>query len=168
MLHDPASMNGGLNLADYTNEALLVPTLKEKDTAGVIQELGRKLQQEGRLSDLLPFYNAALNREFLFPTAIEPGIALPHARLGGLPQLSFALGRCDEPIRWGNKTSAVRLVFLLAVPSSETAGYLNLIAGLARLGKQPQILQALLSAASEQAMWSVLKEITLRNGSPGL
>jgi mannitol/fructose-specific phosphotransferase system IIA component (Ntr-type) len=71
----------GASVADFTHEALIAPQLSELDTAGVIQELSPLLQQEARIPDLPPFYHAALNREFLVSTAMDYGMAFPHARV---------------------------------------------------------------------------------------
>jgi PTS system fructose-specific IIC component len=84
---------GLLTLADYTRPALIVSQLHERDTAGIIGELSKVLQQEGVVSDVLPFYHAALNHELLSNSALGCGIALPHGRLSGVKQLQFAFGR---------------------------------------------------------------------------
>ena len=73
------------SLVRYTRPALIVPQLRERDTAGVVKELSQPLQQEGCVADVLAFYHAALNHEFLVNSAIEGGIAFPHARLHGVP-----------------------------------------------------------------------------------
>ena len=70
-----------MTLADFTTSELILPNLRGDDVATVIQELSRALQREKRVPDLLPFYHAALNREFLVSSDWEAGMAFPHARL---------------------------------------------------------------------------------------
>src|SRR5438552_13250230 len=136
-----------ITLADFTTHGLIVPHLHGRDLPSILQELSQALQREARLPDLLPFYQAALNREFLGSTDLEPGMAFPHARLPGLKELSFAFGRSDEPLDWGGKAGrSVRLVFLMAVPATDSARYLLLISGLARLAKDPLLVEKLYSA----------------------
>src|ERR1051325_3504138 len=89
------------SLADYTEPALIVPQLRERDTAGVVKELSQLLREGGRVPDLLAFYNAALNHEFLVNSATDCGIAFPHARLHGVTESCFAFGRTQEPFVWG-------------------------------------------------------------------
>src|SRR5437867_3887819 len=109
-------------LADYTGPDLMIPELRLDDVAGVVQELCQVLRKAERVADLLPFYQATLVREYLVSTVAGPGIAFPHARLQGLSQACFALGRSPQPIRWGsNDWSPVRLVFLSAVPATDAA-----------------------------------------------
>jgi mannitol/fructose-specific phosphotransferase system IIA component (Ntr-type) len=152
-----------MTLADYTQPGLIVAHLRERDTAGVVSELSQALQREGHVPDLLPFYHAALNQELLANTALECGLAFPHARLSGVKRLQFAFGRTPEPIIWGAKGSyPVQLIFLLAVPATDAANYLHLLASLAKLGQQAELLAELRVADSAEAILAALQQIRLR------
>jgi mannitol/fructose-specific phosphotransferase system IIA component (Ntr-type) len=154
-----------VTLADYTNSTLIVPHLREGDTAGVISELSQALQREGCVPDLLPFYHAALNQELLTNSALQCGLAYPHARLSAIRRLRFAFGRTPQPITWGPKGSyPVQLVVLLAVPATDAASYLHLLASLAKLGQEPELLAALRTADSADAILGVLEQVRLRQG----
>jgi mannitol/fructose-specific phosphotransferase system IIA component (Ntr-type) len=154
-----------VSLADYTRLALIVPRLREEDTAGIISELSQALQREGCVPDVLPFYQAALNQELLTNSALDCGFAFPHARLGGIKRLQFAFGRSPEPIVWGAKSLwPVQFIFLLAVPATDAAGYLHLLASLSRLAQQPERLAQLRSAESAEAILAALGKIRLRQG----
>lgn len=153
---------GQLTLADYTRPGLIVPQLRERDTAGIISELSKVLQQQGVVADVLPFYHAALNHELLSNSALDCGMALPHGRLSGVKQLQFAFGRTPEPVTWGAKGSwPVRFVFLLAVPATDAARYLHLLASLARLGGQPELLGELARAQDAETILTVLERSKL-------
>ena len=155
-----------MTLADFTGPGLIIPQLRGQDVATVIQELSKVLQQEGRVPDLLPFYNAALNREFLGGTDWETGIAFPHARLAGVKEVSFALGRGSKPLAWRARAmGSVKLVFLIAVPATDSTQYLSVISGLARLAKQSQLVEKLSTAQETFQMFEVLQQIALRTGS---
>ena len=155
-----------MTLADFTSPNLIIPHLRGHDAAAVIQELCQMLQREKRVGDLLPFYHAALNREFMVSTDMEAGIAFPHARLPGLKELSFALGRSDEPLGWGVKaTGSVRLVFLMAVPATDSTQYLLLISGLARLAKDHRLVEKLDAAQDSFQIAEVLRQVKLRTSS---
>ena len=130
-----------------------------------LEHVSQALQREGCVPDLLPFYHTALNQELLGNSALDCGLAFPHARLNGVRQLRFALGRADEPIIWGPKGSwPVQLVFLLAVPATEAANYLPLLASLARLGQQPELLAELRGADTVETILGVLRKIRIRLG----
>ena len=159
----PVAVPGALG--QYTRRALIVPELRERDTAGIIGELSHVLQQEGCVADVLPFYHTALNQELLCNSGLECGLAFPHARLGGVKQLTFALGRAPEPVIWGAKGSwRVQFVFLLAVPPTDAACYSNLLASLARLGQQTKVLDLLRAARTADAILAVLETVGVRQG----
>lgn len=152
-----------MTLADFTTPGLILPHLRGQDAASVIQELSQAMQSEGRVTDLLPFYHAALNREFLVSTDMEAGMAFPHARLPALKELSFALGRSDEPLAWGSKSfRSVRLVFLIAVPATDATQYLPLISGLARLARDGRLVARLHAAQDDSQMLETLQQVELR------
>jgi mannitol/fructose-specific phosphotransferase system IIA component (Ntr-type) len=152
-----------ITLADYTQPELILPWLREQDAAGIINELSQALQRQGGVPDLLPFYHAALNQELLVGSALPCGLAFPHARLSGVKRLQFAFGRTPEPIIWGAKSAwRVQMVFLLAVPATDAAGYLHLLASLARLGQQSKLLTRLREAGNADDTLAVLDQIRLR------
>jgi len=155
-----------MTLADFTSPDLIVPRLRGQDSASVIQELSHALHRGKCVPDMLPFYHAALNREFLGSTVLEPGLAFPHARLAGLNKLSFALGRSERPLSWGARMGQpVRLVFLLAVPATDSTQYLQIISGLARFAKETRWMASLHAASDCFQMFEVLQQVLLRGKS---
>jgi mannitol/fructose-specific phosphotransferase system IIA component (Ntr-type) len=58
----------------------------------------------------------------------------------------------------------VQLIFLLAVPPTDAACYLQLLASFARLGQQPALLAELRAAADPAAMMAVLEKVKVRQG----
>ncbi len=152
-----------MSVADFTCPALIIPHLRGREAASVIQELSQAMQREKRIPNLLPFYQAALNREFMVSTDMEAGMAIPHARLPGLKELSFALGRSDEPMGWGPKAAgSVRLVFLMAVPATDSTQYLVLMSRLVRLAREGRLVEKLHAAQDAFQMAGVLRQVELR------
>lgn len=162
---DTINLVAPVSLADYTRADLIVAPLRQGDTAGIISELSQALQGQGVVPDVLPFYHAALNQELMANSALECGLAFPHARLGGIRVLQFAFGRTSRPVIWGAKGSwPVQLVFLLAVPATDAVSYLHLLASLARLGRHAGRLAQLRAAANPDEILAVLEEVKLRPG----
>jgi mannitol/fructose-specific phosphotransferase system IIA component (Ntr-type) len=56
------------------------------------------------------------------------------------------------------------LIFLIAVPATDAAGYLQLLASLARLGQQPEVLAQLRATENPEAILAVLGDIKIRQG----
>jgi len=150
-------------LADYTDPSLLLPECSAGTAPEVIAELARALDQAGRLTDRAAFLGAVMAREKLSPTSLPVGWATPHARLQALPRLSFGLARIARPFRWmGGSEVPIRLVWLFAVPETESKAYLHLIAGVVRLGQEMARVQELFRAPDAMAMNQVLEQVALR------
>jgi mannitol/fructose-specific phosphotransferase system IIA component (Ntr-type) len=146
-------------LAAHTSPGLIIPALRGVDAPAVIQELSAAIQREGHIPDLLPFYQAALNREYLCSTVTEPGWALLHVLVKGLDKPCFALGRTTAPIAWGNSVLRVQLIFLLAAPETDARAYMTLILGLSRLSRDSRLFDQLLKAKGSLEIFELLRQV---------
>lgn len=149
-------------LAHFTSPRLIIPELRGEDAASAIQELSLLLHQEKCVPDMLPFFHAALNHEFLVSSEMDAGMAMPHARLPGLREPVFAVGRSSTPIRWSAGAGrAVSLVFLIATPATDSTRYLLLISSVARLSKSDALMKKLHAAGDAKQMLAVLQQVDL-------
>lgn len=155
-----------MTLSDFTSPGLIIPTLTKQDVAGVIQELSQVMQAEGCVADVWPFYHAVLSREYLVSTEMQTGIALPHARLTDVGKLCFSFGRSETPLLWGGGVRSVRMVFLTAVPESDSMHYLLLISGLARLTKETGLIERLTGAVNSAEIFQVFREVPIKDNLP--
>ena len=152
-----------MTLSNYTAPALLVPRLRSHDAAAAVAELCSVMHREGRVEELLPFYNEVISRENLSSTATQPGWAMPHARSQHVKQLCFAVGLTSEPLDWfGNTGEPVSAVFLFAVPDTQAAAYLQLVSALARFSRDPLRVERLVQAADREAMFELFQQVSLR------
>lgn len=148
-------------LADFTLPELMLAGLHSESTGDVVGKLCQAMEWAGRVPDSRAFYDAVMAREKICSTAAPEGWALPHARIQGLKQLSFAVAKPRTALDWlGAEGQPVRVVFLFAVPEGDMT-YLRLIAGVARLTMdQPQMKQ-LAEATQAGAMFEVLRAIPM-------
>lgn len=73
---------------------------------------------------------SALKREAEDPTCVGRELAVPHARVVGLPCAGIYLARTESEVRW--PVGAVRMVAFLAVPEETPELYLQMMAQLVR------------------------------------
>ena len=83
---------------------------------------------------------SALNqREKLGTTGIGEGVAIPHARVKDLPNLTGLFARLATPVDYDALDDApVDLVFLLLAPEEATNAQLKALARIARLLRDPE------------------------------
>jgi PTS system nitrogen regulatory IIA component len=110
-----------------------------------------------------------MNREFLASTEVSDGIAIPHARVSEVRSLRFAFGRARQSVLWGARGSApVRFIFLMAIPSTDSTGYLALLSAFARLYRNPAWLRGLESATGARELVQILRDVSVRKGAADL
>jgi mannitol/fructose-specific phosphotransferase system IIA component (Ntr-type) len=152
-----------LTLADFTSEALIIPQLQTRNMAGAIQELSHAFPRTDARWDAQKLNQAALEREQQMTTAMEFGAAFPHVRSIFCLRLQFALGRAPGPFTWGPTGSlTVQFVFLNAIPANDALGYLKLLSAMARLGKEPALLEQFKAAANAKDLMELLGKIPVR------
>ncbi len=73
---------------------------------------------------------SALEREDLEPTYVGRGLAVPHARVNGLPAAAVYIAHSASSIRWAEEEADT--VILLAVPAERPELYLQLLSKIMR------------------------------------
>jgi PTS system nitrogen regulatory IIA component len=87
-------------------------------------------------------------REELGSTGTGSGIAIPHARIGGIKKPFGILARLKRPVNFNAiDDRPVDVVFLLLLPTAPAGEQLNALASVARRLRNPQILRSLRAAA---------------------
>jgi PTS system fructose-specific IIC component len=159
----PSKAAHGLTLADFTSEALILPSIQSRDMTGTILELSDAFGASDSRWDAQKLNKAALDREQQMSTAMGFGAAFPHVRSPECMKLQFALGRSSEPFEWGKPGSlSVQFVFLNAIPATEALGYLKLLSGMSRLGKEPALLKQFQEATTARELFELLGKISLK------
>ena len=122
-----------MNIADLIAPDRVVVPLRVSDKAQLLHELSHRA---ARLLAIDPqvILDALQTREALGSTGVGQGIALPHARIPGLPQTFGLFARLERPIDFDAiDEQPADLVFLLLMP--DRAGNEN-IAALAAVARR--------------------------------
>lgn len=121
-----------LDLQVQTREALLRHVAERLTATGAVRH-------PEAIVDLL------LERERLGATVIDDETAVPHCKVPGLKSIVAAFARTAAPIPFGETASAGLFFFVLS-PREQPAAHLQVLAGIARLLRNPQARQACVDA----------------------
>lgn len=103
-----------------------------------------------------PIADALAERERLGSTGFGGGVAIPHARLPGLAQVSCAFVRLAQPIDWQAVDGLpVDLVMTLVSPVSAGADHLKALARVSRRLRDRAFLAKLRGAASPDSAYAL-------------
>ncbi len=104
-------------------------------------------------------------RERLGSTGFGGGVAIPHAKLAGLPNVTGLLIRLAQPIEFKAVDDLpVDLAFALFSPTDAGADHLKALARVSRRLRDPGLVAKLRGAGSSDALWALWAE-GARDGS---
>ena len=102
---------------------------------------------------------AAMERERLGSTGVGTGVALPHARLGGIERVHAVFARLETPIDYDSiDERPVDLVALLIAPSDAGGAHLRALAKVSRTLRRADMRQRLRAAPNAESLFTVLTE----------
>lgn len=131
--------------------------LRSLDLEGALQELLAVCV--ARFPDLKPdaLLRALLARESTMTTYLGFGVALPHVRIKMKRRYILAIGRSRVGIRHdgGKDEERVRLIVML-IAGEDSRDYLQVLASLARLVKEPELVESLIGAPDLDALYERL------------
>lgn len=121
-------------------EHVVVP-LRAPDLRGAIMVLARRLQESGVVEDLDALQERVREQPLGNIAGITPDVVLPHYRSDAVSTLGLALGVSPDPIPGEDgEGGGPRVVALILAPPEAATLYLQATSTLARLFRQPGIV----------------------------
>ena len=148
-----------MEIRDFLSPADVMLDVRASDKARLLRQLSA--QAAGELG-LDPDQVSAeiAKREALGSTGVGNGVALPHARLGGLKAPFGLLARLRHAIDFAAiDDQPVDVVFLLLLPETADGAKLNALACVARALRDPEALRRLRRASDGEALYRVIAEL---------
>ena len=142
-----------MEVADFVTPATVVIGLRAKDKHQLLDEIARRAATALGLEPAA-ILEPLLAREALGSTGVGKGIAIPHARIAGLPRL---LARLERPVDFmAIDDQPVDLVCLLLTPASAAAEHLPALACLSRRLREKGVADRLRAARDGAALYATL------------
>jgi len=135
----------------------------------IIKRLVERAAALSLIRDKAGFETAVREREAMSTTGIGMGIAIPHGRCRETDDFFIIPGIARHPVEWGAiDYTPVKVIFMIGVPyrppfsADNTAKhYLEIVAALLLLAKQPHRRAALFAAAAPEDLIAVLSDQAL-------
>jgi CBS domain containing-hemolysin-like protein/mannitol/fructose-specific phosphotransferase system IIA component (Ntr-type) len=103
-------------------------------------------------------FEAVIERESKFASAVGRGVIVPHARLPGLPEPIIAVGRYAKPASFPTPDNVpVRLVFLILTPVETPVIQLKILQRIASLVTNENLRRKLWRAKTDEALLEILR-----------
>jgi nitrogen PTS system EIIA component len=145
-----------MKISDLLSPADVLFDVRASNKRALLQELAAKsADSAGLAADQVT--SQLLKREELGSTGIGRGVAIPHARLPGLPRPFGLLARLRQPIEFdaidGEK---VDIVFVLLLPAAAETEALGALALVARTLRSPENLARLRTAKNAPELFAAM------------
>lgn len=102
---------------------------------------------------------ALMERESLGPTGVGNGVALPHARMPGLDQVSAVFVMLEKPIDFGSvDRQPVDIAFTLFAPEEAGVEHLKALALVSRTLRVPSVCAKLRANLDPGTLYAILTE----------
>ncbi|MBP1688671.1 MAG: putative IIA-like nitrogen-regulatory protein PtsN [Deltaproteobacteria bacterium] len=143
-----------MHITDLVSEDRVIPALSEQTKDGVLRELVDPLAAEHPGIDTDQLLAMLWERERLGSTGIAEGVAIPHAKLPGLPKVIGVVGRHRQGIDFASLDGTpTKLFFLLVTPAEAAAQHLKALAQVSRLVKDAVFRERLMTATDRHELY---------------
>ena len=144
-----------INISDYLKEENIKMNLVAKNKEKAIKTLleFNSLDKESILKEIM-------KREELESTGFGNGIAVPHARIDGIPSITILVGVSKKGIEFDSLDGKpANLIFLILAPKSETKLYIYILAKLIKVLEEEKNLTELVNIDTPQSFIEKFRSI---------
>jgi PTS system nitrogen regulatory IIA component len=146
-------------LLDFLSPDAVAPAMRANSKKQVLQELSAQAAKLTGLDDRTIF-ETLLQRERLGSTGIGEGLAIPHGKLPKLDRLFGLVARLEKPIDFeALDGQPVDILFLLLAPEGAGADHLKALARVARVLREPGLIERVRASRDADALYAVLTEM---------
>ena len=150
-----------MTLLEALDKNLIKVPLSSADGSDVIDELVGLFAKERNLSaaEEKAIANAVKEREALGSTAMENGIAIPHARIEGLDRSAVVIGVSRLPVAFGSADgSGTKVFFLVLAPKDNPSEHIQILSSIAKAASSQLFVRMLLSSKTKDDVYQLFFE----------
>ena len=146
-------------IVDLINKNSVNLNLVSKDKESVIDELVDLINNSGNLNNKNVYRQEILNREELSTTAIEGGVAIPHAKSKSVKNICLAAGISKEGIDYeAFDESLSNLFFMIATPDRDNDIHLEVLSRLSTILMDKNFRNCLIKSSCVDEFLNLINE----------
>lgn len=146
-----------MKISELLNPQAIVADLQSKDKTKVLAELTDTLiacEPELSRDDVMEVLQ---EREKLGSTGIGDGVAIPHGKLVGIPDLKLVFGRSRGGVDFESMDGQPAYLFFLLIAPEESVGvHLKTLARISKLLKDSIVRSKLMDAVTEEDIYQII------------
>ncbi len=148
-----------MKLSDVLKKECIIPNITSTKKPDVIRELSEKLCSQYPNINVDTLVDVLLQREKLSSTAVDSGVAIPHAKMGDISNILAAFGRSIKGVEFESLDGKPTHLFILLLAPENSAGTsLKLLARISNMFRSPEFRQRLLEAEGEDEIYELIRK----------
>ena len=149
-----------MKISDVLERNTVISKLDAQTKPSVIKELAEKISAVYPNINTDRLVEVLMEREKLCSTAVDSGVAIPHAKLSGISEIIGCFGRSMEGIDFDSlDLKKTHLFIVLIAPENSVGSHIQLLARISKVFKNPDLRAALMSAESADDIYeSIIAE----------
>ena len=148
-----------LKITDFLSPENCMASLASSEKEEALREMTAHVRIGGGPVEVETVYNALIEREKLGSTGIGEEVAIPHAKIKGLPPLVGAFARSEKGIEYHSvDDKPVKWIFLLLASDNSTGSHLKALARISRLMKSKSLREKMKNAGSAEDIYALITE----------
>ena len=148
-----------MKISELLNPLAIVADLKATGKDAALSELTDALLAVAPSLRRDEVLQVLQERERLGSTGIGDGVAIPHGKLKGMPELMLAFGRSSSGVDFESMDGQpAHLFFLLLAPEESVGVHLKALARISKLLKDVEVRQQMLDASDSEQIYKLICE----------
>ncbi len=146
-----------MKISELLDPQAIVADLQAKDKTSALAELTDSLISCEPSFDRDNVIAVLQEREKLGSTGIGDGVAIPHGKLAGIPELKLVFGRSHSGVDFESMDGQPAYLFFLLIAPEESVGvHLKTLARISKLLKDAAVRKKLMDAPDQKAIYQVI------------
>jgi len=146
-----------MKIANILEPKTVVPHLHSTSKPEVIKELADNISSVYPNINKERLLEVLLEREKLCSTAVDSGVAIPHAKISGVTDITLSFGRSIEGIEFESIDRKETHFFItLITPEDSTGSHIELLARISKVFKNPELRSRLMKLESKEEIYEAI------------
>ena len=149
-----------MKISDVLERETIIPDLQSKTKEEVVKELAENLSAAHPVINQEKLIEVLMEREKLCSTAVDSGVAIPHAKLSGISDIIAGFGRSVQGIDYDSLDAELTHLFIILVaPETSIGAHIQLLARISKIFRNPDLRAKLMTLETKDDIYdSIIME----------
>lgn len=146
-----------MKIADVLEQKTIITNLEAKSKPEVIEELAERVSSVFTNINQERLVEVLMEREKLCSTAVDSGVAIPHAKLSGISNIIAGFGRSAEGIDFDSLDAKKTHLFIVVIaPENSTGSHIQLLARISKIFRNPGLRADIMECESQEDIYEAI------------